>query len=188
MSVYSATFVRADGASDELLERCCEYLTAKAAGRRIDELHAFAHWVRLDGVLASEHVREISREFQSEVVEIYVSDEKALVFYFGHYRNGTLVRVLAKEDHEFDDEQPWTTVEGEAQAWENGVFGAEIRLGATKPFQADGPKLRALVNALDLPWDELPFGHEKRHGSPIRTLSLRTEPKPGGRWWQRLLG
>lgn len=220
MSVYSATFLHADRPDDPRFKRCVEYLESHEERFSPCEVRAFPDWIVIDRYLDPGTLQDLSARLATEVIGIYAIDEKVLSFQFAQYRGGQVVRVLEKQlEREADDAAPWARVEGEPQEWEAKVFFASpdpylrvarsdeerekirrafsekrIAAGATIPGAAEYTTIKAMTEALGLPWQEV-----RTAGLPqpvriarVGTVEMDALPPSSGpkrrRWWQRLLG
>lgn len=216
MSVYSATFLRSEGTDDSRFSQCAQHMRANEARFGACVVQAFPKWIAIDRSVEEQAAKALSELFSTEVIAIYAIDEKVLVFTFQQYRNGTLIRALEKKlEHEADDSSPWSRVEGEPQWWEPQVFlrsaddylrlartndekrmiqevfeEKRICLGATVPGAADYGVLKALADALDLPWEGVrATGVAASRVAQVGTGEGRTpDAKDGGSWWRRLFG
>jgi len=169
MSVYGASFVRADRATT--FADACRMLREHPTTRDHTVRTSPGDWVSIENAIADPLLETLSRELGTTAITIYAIDEKLLRFHYRRFEHGRSMRSLDYADAAADAERgSWTGVEGEPEPWETLLFSprmtslyrkyaadevctAPIRLGASIPWCCDGFMIGEIARALDLPWD-----------------------------------
>ena len=138
VSVYGASFVRADTDRESSFRETCRLLrednarvlAASPTSMAIEHTVRASEgcdWISIENAIGDRQLEEISRFLRTTALTVYAVDEKVLRFSYARFEEGRAARALEYLDNGGKlDRGRWTKAEGEPEPWEAILFSPKF--------------------------------------------------------------